>query len=63
MYNELKLNIFGKLPLDLSIEEKNDLLFELEERICALLDSYGVSDIKYTDMISKVIYIDDSYEC
>ena len=62
MYNELKLNIYGKLPLDLTMEEKHDLLFELEERLCALLEAYGVTDINYTDMISKVVYIDDSWE-
>ena len=63
MYNELKLNMIGKLPANLTMEEQYALLFDLEERIGALLEAYGVEDIKYNDMISKVVYIDDSYDC
>ena len=44
------------------MEEQYALLFDLEERIGALLEAYGVEDIKYNDMISKVVYIDDSWE-
>ena len=62
MYNELKLNIYGKLN-DLDLAEQHELLVELEERLCSLLEAYGVKDIKYSNMISKVVYIDDSYEC
>lgn len=62
MYNELKLNMIGKLPADLTLEEQNALLFELEERVGSLLEAYGVEDIKYNDTISKVVYIDDSWE-
>ena len=62
MQNELKLNIYGKVSNNLTLQEKNELLTELEERVCSLLEAYGVSDIKYTDMISKVVYIDDSWE-
>ena len=62
MQNELKLNIYGKVSNKLTLQEKNELLTELEERICSLLETYGVYDIKYTDMITKVVYIDDSWE-
>ena len=62
MHNELKLNIYGKVSNKLTLQEKNELLTELEERVCSLLEAYGVYDIKYTDMITKVVYIDDSWE-
>lgn len=62
MYNELKMNLIGKLPADLNTEEQHALLFDLEERICSLLEAYGVEDIKYNNLISKVVYIDDSWE-
>ena len=62
MYNELKLNMIGKLPADLNTEEQHALLFDLEERIGSLLEAYGVEDIKYNNLISKVVYIDDSWE-
>lgn len=63
MYNELKIKMLGKVGLDLTLEEQHTLLVELEERIGSLLEAYGVKDIKYDTMISKVVYIDDSYEC
>ena len=63
MYNELKIKMLGKVGLDLTLEEQHTLLVELEERIGSLLEAYGVKDIKYDTMISKVVYIDDSYKC
>ena len=63
MYNELKIKMLGKVGLDLTLEEQHALLVELEERMGSLLEAYGVKDIKYDTMISKVVYIDDSYEC
>ena len=63
MYNELKIKMLGKVGLDLTVEEQHALLVELEERIGSLLEAYGVKDIEYNTMISKVVYIDDSYEC
>ena len=63
MYNELKIKLSGKVGLDLTLEEQHALLVELEERIGSLLEAYGVKDIEYNTMISKVVYIDDSYEC
>ncbi len=63
MYNELKLNITGKVSMELSLEEKHALLVELEERVGALLEAYGVSGLKYRNSISQIVYIDDDYEC
>ncbi len=62
MYNELKLNITGKVALGLTLEEKHALLVELEERVGALLEAYGVTDLKYKNMISQIVYIDDDWE-
>ena len=62
MYNELKIKLSGKVSLDLTLEEQHALLVELEERIGSLLEAYSVKDIKYDTMISKVIFIDDSWE-
>ena len=62
MYNELKIKLSGKVGLNLTLEEQHALLVELEERIGSLLEAYSVKDIKYDTMISKVIFIDDSWE-